>query len=98
MLCDGCHAAHHRGQITITGTAPNNLVVTRVHDPMAHVGQASNLDRATISVEARTALVTLGYKKHEAAAAVDAALVHVGGDALDVLIREALRRCGKPGG
>jgi hypothetical protein len=97
VLCDGCHAALHRGQITITGTAPNNLVVTRAH-PVAHVGQASKLDRATISVEARAALVTLGYKKHEAAAAVDAALVHVGGDALDVLIREALRRCGKPGG
>ncbi len=74
-------------------------MVTRVHDTMAHVGQASRLDRATILVEARTALVTLGYKKQEAAAAVTAAQAHVGGDAtLDVLIREALRRCGQPAG
>ncbi len=99
VICDGCHASLHRGQLTITGKAPHDLVVTRVHDTMAHVGQPSRLDRATIPVEARTALVTLGYKKHEAAAAVAAARAHIGGDvALDVLIREALRRCGKPGG
>ncbi|MBA3394826.1 MAG: HNH endonuclease, partial [Deltaproteobacteria bacterium] len=99
VLCDGCHASLHRGQLTITGKAPHDLVVTRVHDTMAHVGQPSRLDRATFLIEARTALVTLGYKKHEAAAAVAAAQAHVGGDvALDALIREALRRCGKPGG
>ena len=100
LLCDGCHAALHRGQITITGTAPRNLLVTRVHDAgLAHVGQPSTLDRATSAASARTALVTLGYKRHEAAAAVDAALVHVGADAaLEVVIREALRRCRKPGG
>ncbi|MBA3395734.1 MAG: hypothetical protein H0T89_24025 [Deltaproteobacteria bacterium] len=45
------------------------------------MGQPSKLDRATTLVEARTALVTLGYKKHEAAAAVAAAQAHVGGDA-----------------
>ncbi|MBA3391274.1 MAG: HNH endonuclease [Deltaproteobacteria bacterium] len=60
VLCDGCHAALHRGQLTITGKAPHELVVTRVHDTVAHVGQPSS--------------------------------------PLDVLIREALRRCGKPGG
>jgi Holliday junction resolvasome RuvABC DNA-binding subunit len=65
---------------------------------VAHVGQPSKLERATRLVEVRTALVTLGYKKHEAAAAVAAACAHVGPDvALDVMLREALRRCARPG-
>jgi hypothetical protein len=99
LLCDSCHAALHRRQITITGTAPSKLVITRIPDAVARAGQASKLDRATTLVEARTALVTLGYKKHEAAAAVDDALIHVGPDAaLEVLLREALRRCLKPTG
>jgi hypothetical protein len=92
LLCDAHHAALHRGLITITGTAPDQLVVTRI-DPVAHMGQPSKLDRAVILVDARTALVTLGYKKHEAAAAVDDAASQLGGDVtLEVVIREALRR------
>ena len=46
------------------------------------------------AVEAEVALITLGYKKAEARAAVLAARPHVGADAsLETWIREALRRC-----
>jgi hypothetical protein len=77
MLCDGCHAALHRGQITITGTAPNNLVVTRVHDPMAPWDEARSRDGG------RRAASSARLQEHEAAAAVRRR-VHVGGDVLDV--------------
>jgi hypothetical protein len=49
---------------------------------------------ATIDDEARTALVTAGYKSHEARVAVKKARPHVGASAsLEQLIREALRQC-----
>ena len=98
LLCDSHHTALHQGRIAITGRAPDKLVVTGVNESPAHVGH-SKLDQATMLVEARMALVTLGYKKHEAASAVDAAHTHAGtGATLEVVIREALRRCRKPGG
>ena len=98
LLCDSHHTALHSGLITITGRAPDKLVVTGVHESVAHVVH-SKLDLATMLVEARAALTSLGYKKHEAASAVDAARDHVGtSTTLEVVIREALRRCPKPGG
>jgi Holliday junction resolvasome RuvABC DNA-binding subunit len=45
-------------------------------------------------MQARDALVGLGWKPAIARAAVDEAWVHVGPDAaVELLIREALRRC-----
>jgi Holliday junction resolvasome RuvABC DNA-binding subunit len=47
--------------------------------------------------EAITALVTLGWKRGVATTAVDEAMGHVAqGERLDILIREALRRCPRP--
>jgi hypothetical protein len=91
LIYDGHHAELHRGRIAITGKAPDQLVVNH---PRAHVGAPSEFAKTSMRVDAKTALVTLGYKKHEAAAAVEAAYAHVGGDvSLERLIREALRRC-----
>lgn len=59
----------------------------------------SRLDAAVVRTEARDALVALGWKAGIARAAVDAACAHVGCDAqVEVVIREALRRCPKPMG
>ena len=56
----------------------------------------SKLSVVTLRTQARDALVGLGWKNVIAGAAVDEALAHVGGDpSIDVLIREALRRCPK---
>ena len=49
---------------------------------------------ASIDEDARTALVTAGYKPREARAAVENARPHVGASAtLEQVIREALRQC-----
>ena len=106
LACDGCHAAIHRGLITVTGRAPDALVVTRkyppksTHDtpPSAHVRAPTSFDRAAIDVDAKAALVSLGFSKQEAAAAVAAVRAEVSDElALEAVLREALRRCRKPG-
>jgi hypothetical protein len=94
ILCDAHHSAAHRGVITISGRAPDQLVITKAQ--AAHVGH-SKLDHSVMLVEARTALVGLGFKRPEAAAAIDAASQSVGPTVtLETIIREALRRCPKP--
>lgn len=154
LLCDGCHAAHHRGLIAISGTA-SNLIVERLRavtydmevaesvdlmivdevsetdssmglEPCAHVGTnarqrvidvsepavsepdrrvegpTANLEQATttpaplelerLRADARSALVSLGFRRAEAGKAVDNALTRVGSSlSLEILIREALR-------
>ena len=86
--CDHCHVCSHDGRLVITGTAPDNIVSTRVTTP------APKLDDAIAIAQARDALVGLGWKAAIARAAVEQAHAHVGAAAaLDVLIREALRRC-----
>ncbi len=63
----------------------------------SHVGSATRLDETIARTQAREALVGLGWKPGIARAAVDEACSQVGATApLDVLIREALRRCPKP--
>jgi hypothetical protein len=103
LRCSACHDAHHRGVLVISGTAPNHIVTTRVHDPGfppaggrrapgARVG--ARFEQAAVRTQARDALVGLGWKPAIASAAVDAALAS--GDeraSLEGLIREALRRC-----
>ena len=57
----------------------------------------SNLDATIVRTQARDVLVGLFWKAPIARSAVDEALAFVGNDvALDVLIREALRRCPRP--
>jgi 5-methylcytosine-specific restriction endonuclease McrA len=90
LLCDSCHAAHHRGLIAISGTA-DDLTVKRKYEfeqtesdepraptdePRAHVGAPvqSRLERTTI----RTQALDAGWlgQAHEARNAVDEALGH----------------------
>jgi hypothetical protein len=87
LLCSACHAAHHRGKLTISGTA-DRLVVERVAAPGdAHVG-------TNACAQAKQALVGMGWKPKIAAVAVQAAASALGeGVALEKLIFESLRRC-----
>ena len=141
LRCFSCHAAHHRGALTISGTAPDQLETRRTYDheapvhapatgaltiataahggaatpatsspahggtaaaahapvaPPAH-GGATRLDTAVLRAQAKDALVGLGWKPGIARVAVDDACAHVGRDAtIEVVVREALRRCPKP--
>ena len=108
LRCSACHAAHHAGTLTIRGTAPDQLETRRRRDHAAPVGPApsfgargaaTKLDDAVMRTQARDALVGLGWKPGIARAAVDEACAHVSaGGALEVVIREALRRCPRPTG
>ena len=51
---------------------------------------------STAAAEAYEALVTLGFRAHEAKAAVAQAVAHVGGGPLEVLVAAALRACPRP--
>jgi hypothetical protein len=97
LLCDGHHAALHRGVLTIRGQAPDHLTFERRHEPETRVSGGAKLDRVTMDVDVRVALVKLGFKTHEARAAIDAARSHVGPNvSVELLLREALKRCPKP--
>ena len=98
LACDACHAAIHRGLITVTGKAPDAIVVTRKHAPAASAPSApSAFDRAALDVEAKKALVQAGFSRSEAAVALASVRAEVERDLpLDALLREALRRCRKP--
>ena len=97
-LCGGHHGAVHRGEITITGRAPQ-LVVTRSFE-VPHVGERArrvgvrrNLPCVEDAVvrDAVLALTTLGFAKAEARRAVDTALEDEPAS-LEALVRAALRR------
>jgi hypothetical protein len=89
LRCWSCHDAHHRGVLVISGTAPNAVVTTRLH---AHVG--NRFDEVALRTQARDALVGLGWKAAIASAAVDEARANGFAAApIEVLVREALRRC-----
>jgi len=99
LRCSSCHTAHHAGLLAISGSAPDRLEVRRCSDHPAPVGGAVRLDAAVVRVQAREALVGLGWKAAIARAAVDEACAHVGATAtIEVVIREALRRCPRPVG
>ncbi|MCX5743025.1 MAG: hypothetical protein NT062_11070 [Proteobacteria bacterium] len=60
-MCGSCHAAHHRGDLIVRGTA-QDLVVERPNDPdvrarRSHVGSPTRGERE----DAKLALVTLGF-------------------------------------
>ena len=109
LRCSACHAGHHAGTLTIRGTAPDQLeTIRRRPDHAAPVGAvasirapvgATRLDDAGGRSQAREALVGLGWSRTIARAAVDDACAHVGRSAaIEVVIRDALRRCPKPSG
>ena len=112
LLCSSCHLAHHRGALTITGTAdhfevrrsaePNPIASVdaqegAVANSNAHVGAPTKLDSAIVRTQAKEALVGLGWKPAIAQAAVAAASAALGAEAtLERLIFEGLRRCPRP--
>lgn len=93
----------HAGQIRIDGV-PGALRVTHADGrpygaappPEAPVPMCS--PGSQVIADARTALITLGFRPGEAQAAVARAVAHVGDVALDVLVPAALRVCPRPPG
>jgi hypothetical protein len=108
LLCGGHHAAHHAGRLIIRGRAPHlmfELAGERL-DARAHVGASAPQPSAeemhdqavrAMRADAVLALHTLGFKKPDAIAAVDAALA-VAEPPFDLerLLRLALQRCPRP--
>ena len=99
LQCSGCHMALHRGTLAIKRTDSGRLETRRRDEPRSDAGSSAKLDITIVRTQARDALVGLGWKPAIARAAVDEAWSHVGpAVAVDMLIREALRRCPKPTG
>ncbi|HMG57280.1 MAG TPA: HNH endonuclease [Kofleriaceae bacterium] len=95
IRCGACHRAHHAGRLTITGTAPDRIVTRRRDERESQ--PTSRLEDEILRVQAREALVGLGWKAALARAAVEAAASHVGpGATIDAWVRGALRRCPVP--
>jgi hypothetical protein len=92
LHCGACHLALHRGTLALARAASGRLEVRRCNEPSSSPGAA--LGPLDVPMQARDALVGLGWKPAIARAAVDEAWFHVGPDAaVELLIREALRRC-----
>src|SRR6185295_9283021 len=92
LQCSACHLSLHRGTRAIATTASGQLEARRRHEPPPDAG--TKLDATIVSTQARDALVGLGWKPAIAQAAVNEAWSHVGPNAaVELLIREALRRC-----
>lgn len=86
LLCDGHHAALHRNKLSIRGEAPDQLVFQR--------RAASQYDHVSVVVQAKSALVNLGFKASIATAAIAAATTELGTNVtLEPFIRAALRHC-----
>ncbi len=67
----------------------------RQNEPVA-TNRTSSLERETLRADARTALVSLGFRRGVAGKAVDLALTRVGSaPSLEGIIREALRSCAR---
>jgi hypothetical protein len=49
LRCSSCHAGHHKGRLTISGSAPDQLGVERRHDPRA-VSEAPIEQRKKVTV------------------------------------------------
>jgi hypothetical protein len=83
-LCDGHHKAHHRGQLLISGRAPD--IEVRWVAEVPHVGEPE------VAEQAKSVLRNLGFTRAEAAGAVERAVASIGDAALDPLIRAALQQ------
>ena len=93
LACSGCHMAIHRGTLSLWRNASGAIEAQRVDT------ETGKLDVAITIAQARDALVGLGWKLAIARAAVDEAQARVGPSAsVELMIREALRRCPKPAG
>src|SRR2546426_12208846 len=90
------HAAAHRGQLRITGSAPK-LQFSWTHAVDPHVGVQATGAHAAVAADANLALETLGFSNAEAKRAVDRAL-HDAPPTIELteLIRRALAFCPKP--
>jgi hypothetical protein len=92
LQCSACHSAIHRNTLEIVDGEARRPAV----EPDS-VPRGTDFDAAACRVQARDALVGLGWKRSIASAAVDDAISALGPAApLDTLIREALRRCPRP--
>jgi hypothetical protein len=92
LQCSACHSALHHGTLEIVDGEARRPSI----EPAA-VPRGTDFDAAACRVQARDALVGLGWKRSIASAAVDDAVSALGPVApLDALIREALRRCPRP--
>jgi hypothetical protein len=58
LRCSSCHDAHHRGLLTISGTAPNALVTIRHHEPHAPRVKVPLDHAAPVSAPAPSAAAT----------------------------------------
>jgi hypothetical protein len=105
LLCDGHHAALHRGAIRITGRAPN-IAVARSWDVPAPDGDAlavgfeasavepSHVGRSAVDANVLLALTTLGFTRREAESALTLARETLADEAdLETAVRAALRHC-----
>ena len=89
VLCEAHHLAHHEGSLRIEGTPANTTFVRSPNN---------RFKIETHVVETTKALVTLGWKRHEVKAAIDATRAHVGrADVpLEEWIKIALSKCPRP--
>jgi hypothetical protein len=103
LLCGGHHDAHHSGRLVIRGRAPKLTFVlagerraptpAHVDAPRAQAPDPLRDETRQMRADAVLALHTLGFKKSEAIAAVDAALAaHAPAD-LEALLRLSLQQC-----
>ncbi len=101
LLCSSHHDALHAGKLTITGKAPDldirwteHRAVERAHVGAAPVASPTKLDRVACGVDLKKALVTMGYTRSEARAAVEIAIDRSDPEAtFEQLIVAALRAC-----
>jgi len=90
----GAHVGTNDNQRAHVGT---NASQVRAHVGTNHEPPISRFGAVAMRTQARDALVGLGWKPGIAKAAVEEACASVGTDAgIELLIREALRRCPKP--
>ena len=88
LQCSACHSSIHRGTLDISDGEAR-----RPNEP---VPRGTKLDAATTRVQVRDTRVRLGWKPAIARTAVEDALSVTGDASVDVLLREALRRCPRP--
>lgn len=88
-LCESHHIANHAGTLIIEGTASNATFRRRETSAFAIVERVE---------DTRRALASLGFKKHEVAAAIEQTRTHVGTAelSLEQWIKIALTYCPKP--
>jgi len=91
-LCGGCHKRHHEGTLRVTGTAPDHLVFERPHEQSLAPPDGSRFSRAERREELKKALVSMGFKRPEAAVAADKVASTMEPNAtLEDCLRQALR-------